>query len=96
MTPTSEPVGRIAETNPSRHSPRPHRISERNPANRPKLTGSALGGAGVRHTCEPKRLRRRCKGKAPKLALTALMRKMLVTLNAMLKARQVWKQPSEA
>ena len=31
------------------------------------------------------------KGKAPKLALTALMRKMLVTLNAMLKTRQAWK-----
>ena len=36
------------------------------------------------------------RGKPPKLALTALMRQMLVTLNAMLKARQAWKQPSEA
>ena len=36
------------------------------------------------------------KGKPPKLALTALMRKMLVTLNAMLKARQAWKDPCEA
>ena len=36
------------------------------------------------------------RGKAPKLALTALMRKMLVTLNAMLKARQAWKDPREA
>ena len=36
------------------------------------------------------------KGKPPKLALTALMRKMLVTLNAMLKARQAWKHPCEA
>jgi transposase len=35
------------------------------------------------------------KGKAPKLALTALMRKMLVTLNAMLKTRQAWKNPLE-
>ena len=34
------------------------------------------------------------RGKAPKLALTALMRKMLVTLNAMLKTRQAWKNPS--
>ena len=31
------------------------------------------------------------KGKAPKRALTAVMRKMLVTLNAMLRARQAWK-----
>jgi transposase len=36
------------------------------------------------------------RGKAPKLALTALMRKMLVTLNAMLKTRQAWKNPREA
>ena len=36
------------------------------------------------------------KGKPPKLALTALMRKMLVTLNAMLKARQAWKDQREA
>ena len=36
------------------------------------------------------------KAKPPKLALTALMRKMLVTLNAMLKARQAWKHPREA
>jgi transposase len=35
-------------------------------------------------------------GKAPKLALTALMRNMLVTLNAMLKARQAWRDPREA
>ena len=35
-------------------------------------------------------------GKAPKLALTALMRKMLVSLNAMLKARQAWRDPREA
>jgi len=35
------------------------------------------------------------KGKAPKLALTALMRKMLVTLNAMLKTRQAWKDQRE-
>ncbi len=34
------------------------------------------------------------KGKAPKLALTALMRKMLVTLNAMLRTRQEWKSPA--
>ena len=33
------------------------------------------------------------KGKPPKLALTALMRTMLVTLNAMLKARTAWKDP---
>ena len=36
------------------------------------------------------------RGKAPKLALTALMRKILVTLNAMLKSRQAWKHPCEA
>ena len=36
------------------------------------------------------------KGKPPKLALTALMRKMLVTRNAMLKARQAWRDPREA
>jgi transposase len=35
------------------------------------------------------------KGKPPKLALTALMRTMLVTLNAMLKTRQAWKNPLE-
>ena len=35
------------------------------------------------------------KGKAPKLALTALMRNMLVTLNAMLKTRQAWKDRRE-
>ena len=34
------------------------------------------------------------RGKAPKLALTALMRKMLVTLNAMLKTRQSWQSPT--
>ena len=34
-------------------------------------------------------------GKAPKLALAALMRKMLVTLNAMLKTKQTWKGPCE-
>ena len=33
------------------------------------------------------------KGKPPKLALAALMRKMLVTLNAMLKAKANWKDP---
>jgi transposase len=33
------------------------------------------------------------RGKPPKLALTALMRKMLVTLNAMLKVRQAWTDP---
>ena len=33
--------------------------------------------------------------KPPKLALTALMRNMLVTLNAMLKTRQAWKDPRE-
>ena len=32
---------------------------------------------------------------APKLALTALMRKMLVTLNAMLKAKTAWKDPRQ-
>ena len=31
------------------------------------------------------------RGKAPKLALIALMRNMLVTLNAMLKTKQAWK-----
>ena len=36
------------------------------------------------------------RGKPPKLALTALMRNMLVTLNAMLKARQAWKARREA
>ena len=36
------------------------------------------------------------RGKAPKLALTALMRKMLVALNAMLKTRQAWKDPRAA
>ena len=36
------------------------------------------------------------RGKAPKLALTALMRKMLVALNAMLKTRQAWKDPRES
>jgi transposase len=36
------------------------------------------------------------KGKAPKLVLTALMRKMLVTLNAMLKAKQTWKDGRES
>ena len=33
------------------------------------------------------------KGKPPKLALAALMRKMLVTLNAMLKAKITWQDP---
>jgi transposase len=37
----------------------------------------------------------RAKGKAPKLALTAIMRKMLITLNAMLKNRQDYKIPDE-
>jgi transposase len=35
------------------------------------------------------------RGKPPKLALTALMRTMLVTLNAMLKARTTWKDPRQ-
>jgi len=35
------------------------------------------------------------KGKPPKLALAALMRKMLVTLNAMMKARANWKDPRQ-
>ena len=35
------------------------------------------------------------KGKPPKLALAALMRTMLVTLNAMLKARTSWKDPRQ-
>ena len=35
------------------------------------------------------------KGKPPKLALAALMRKMLVTLNAMLKARTSWQDPRQ-
>ena len=35
------------------------------------------------------------KGKPPKLALTALMRAMLVTLNAMLKAKTSWKDPRQ-
>ena len=33
------------------------------------------------------------RGKPPKLALAALMRTMLVTLNAMLKARAAWQDP---
>jgi transposase len=36
------------------------------------------------------------RGKPPKLALTALMRTMLVTLNAMIKNRTVWRQPQGA
>jgi transposase len=36
------------------------------------------------------------KGKAPKLALTVLMRKMLVTLNAMIKSGQAYKNPATA
>ena len=35
-------------------------------------------------------------GKPPKLALVALMRKMLVTLNAMLKAKTNWKNPRQS
>ena len=35
------------------------------------------------------------RGKPPKLALAALMRKMLVTLNAMLKAQASWKDPRQ-
>lgn len=35
------------------------------------------------------------RGKPPKLALTALMRTMLVTLNAMLKAKANWKDPRQ-
>lgn len=35
------------------------------------------------------------KGKPPKLALVALMRKMLVTLNAMLKTKTSWKDPRQ-
>ena len=54
MTPTSKPVGKIAGTNPIRHTPRLHGLGETNPGNRPNPTGSAPGGAGVRHTCEPK------------------------------------------
>ncbi|MFZ1425229.1 MAG: transposase [Geminicoccaceae bacterium] len=34
------------------------------------------------------------RGKAPKLALVALMRNMLVTLNAMLKIGQAWNNPT--
>ena len=35
------------------------------------------------------------RGKPPKLALTALMRNMLVTLNAMLKAKASWQDPRQ-
>lgn len=35
-------------------------------------------------------------GKPPKLALVALMRKMLVTLNAMLKAKTAWQDPRQS
>jgi len=35
------------------------------------------------------------KGKPPKLALVALMRRMLVTLNAMLRAKAAWKDPRQ-
>jgi transposase len=35
------------------------------------------------------------RGKPPKLALTALMRTMLVTLNAMMKAKTSWKDPRQ-
>ena len=35
------------------------------------------------------------RGKPPKLALTALMRTMLVTLNAMLKAKANWQDPRQ-
>ncbi len=35
------------------------------------------------------------RGKPPKLALTALMRTMLVTLNAMLKAKSAWQDPRQ-
>ena len=35
------------------------------------------------------------KGKPPKLALAALMRKMLITLNAMMKAKANWKDPRQ-
>ena len=48
----------------------------------------------------PDRLARRyaqlvARGKPPKLALTALMRSMLVTLNAMLRAKAPWKDPRQ-
>ena len=36
------------------------------------------------------------KGKPPKLALTALMRTMLITLNAMLSAKAPWKDPRQS
>ena len=36
------------------------------------------------------------RGKPPKLALTALMRTMLVTLNAMLKAKSAWHDPRQS
>ena len=35
------------------------------------------------------------RGKAEKLALTAIMRKMLVTLNALLRTRSRWKNPDQ-
>ena len=35
------------------------------------------------------------RGKPPKLALVALMRKMLATLNAMMKAKTSWKDPRQ-
>jgi transposase len=38
----------------------------------------------------------RASGKAPKLALTAAMRKLLVILNAMLRDRQPWRAPQAA
>ena len=54
--------------------------------------------ASLRIQASPLRVRYEqltAKGKPPKLALTALMRKILVTRNAMLKARQTWKNPCE-
>ena len=39
--------------------------------------------------------RLRARGKPPKLALAALMRIMLVTLNAMLRSKALWTDPRQ-
>ncbi len=52
----------------------------------------------VRHNPELRDFYRRlvAAGKAKKLALTAAMRKLLVTLNAILRDRQPWRAPQSA
>ena len=83
---------------PGRQGQRPARAQTRHQGRPPQVRRALYMAAvaSLRIKASPAKARYDqliARGKAPKLALTALMRKMLVALNAMLKTRQAWKDP---